>query len=176
MNIKAALLYDVIIALSFVIAAAALGQGTYQKPQAFLQETFPDGVPEPEVLWLIGDIEKEVTAIMGHDLGLLRVRYWEKDGRSAWILEEIGKEEPITTGVVIDQGKIEQIKVLIFRESRGWEVRYDFFTDQFKGTQLRDDRELDRSIDNISGATLSVRALTKLARLALYFHNNHVAP
>jgi hypothetical protein len=66
--------------------------------------------------------------------------------------------------------------VLIFRESRGWEVRHDFFTDQFKGVTLNDDRELDLPIDNISGATLSVRALTRLARLALYLHNNHVAP
>jgi hypothetical protein len=141
-----------------------------------LAEAFPEGVPDPEALWIIGDIEKDVTNIMQHELGQLRVRYWYKDGRSAWILEEIGKEEPITTGIVIDEGKIERVDVLIFRESRGWEVRHDFFTDQFEGAQLTSDRELDRAIDNISGATLSVRALTKLARLALYLHNQHVAP
>jgi hypothetical protein len=176
MMVSATFLCKALIALSFVISIAAHGQDTYQEPEAFLRETFPEGVPEPEVLWLIGEIEKDVKAIMGHDLGQLRVRYWFKDGRSAWILEEIGKEEPITTGIVVDEGKIERIKVLIFRESRGWEVRYDFFTGQFKGAQLQEDHELDRPIDNISGATLSVRALTKLARLALYFHNNHVAP
>ena len=35
---------------------------------------------------------------------------------------------------------------------------------------LKPGDELDRTIDGISGATLSTRALTKLARLALYLH------
>jgi hypothetical protein len=157
---------------AWILAHATL---VFQQPQAFLQQTFPEGVPEPEVIWIIGDIEKSVINIMGHELDQLRVRYWMDGGRSAWILEEIGKEEPITTGIVVKKGKIEQIKVLIYRESRGWEVRYNFFTDQFKGAHLQATRELDRPIDNISGATLSVNALIKLARLALFLHH-HVTP
>jgi hypothetical protein len=104
---------------------------------------------------------------MGHDLGVLRLKYWEKEGRTAWILEEIGKERPITAGVVVNDGKIERINVLTFRESRGWEVRYPFFTDQFSDATLKEDKQLDRHIDGISGATLSVKAMTKMARLAL---------
>jgi hypothetical protein len=161
-------LHAVLVVSVIACAGFATAQGTYMEPEAFMEETFPDGVPDPEVLWLIGEIETGVDEIMGHPLGELRVRYWRKDGRSAWILEEIGKEQPITTGIVIDQGRIERIEVLIYRESRGWEVRHDFFTRQFEGAELQDDGELDRTIDNISGATLSVRALTKLARLALY--------
>lgn len=175
MIFKHAVSYSVFGAFWLLIAPAVHGQGTYQEPRAFLREAFPDGVPEPEALWIIGEIEEDVKALMEHDLGQLRVTYWYKGGRSAWILEEVGKELPITTGIVVNEGKIERIKVLIFRESRGWEVKYDFFTDQFKGAQLQDDNELDRPIDNISGATLSVRALTKLARLALFLHN-HVSP
>jgi Na+-translocating ferredoxin:NAD+ oxidoreductase RnfG subunit len=57
--------------------------------------------------------------------------------------------------------------VLVFRESRGWEVRHDFFTDQFKLAKLKDENQLDKHIDNISGATLSVRAVRKLAQIAL---------
>ncbi len=82
-------------------------------------------------------------------------------------MEEIGKERPITTGIVIDQDKIELVRILIFRESRGWEVRYPFFTDQFKEVRLINKNMLDTPIDGISGATLSVNAVTKLARLAL---------
>jgi uncharacterized protein with FMN-binding domain len=96
------------------------------------------------------------------------MRYWTRDHRSAWILEEIGKEQPITTGIVVQGGRIERIKVLIFRESPGWEVRHDFFTEQFKAAGLTEKHGLDRHIDGISGATLSVRALTRLARLALF--------
>ena len=61
-------------------------------------------------------------------------------------------------------------KVLVFRESRGWEVRHPFFTDQFRDAGLTGELALDRNIDGISGATLSVRALSRLARLALYLH------
>jgi hypothetical protein len=166
--VSARCLHAILVASVVACARFAIAQDTYMEPEAFLEETFPDGVPEPDVVWLIGDIKTDVDQIMGHPLGELRVRYWHKDHRSAWILEEIGKEEPITTGIVVHQGKIEHIQVLIYRESRGWEVRHDFFTRQFEGAELRSDGELDRTIDNISGATLSVRALTKLARLALY--------
>ncbi len=64
-------------------------------------------------------------------------------------------------------GIILLVNVLVFRESRGWEVRHDFFTDQFKQAGLKDNHQLDKTIDNISGATLSVRAVRKLAQIAL---------
>ena len=107
---------------------------------------------------------------MGHDLGVLRLKYWKKGDRTASILEEIGKERLITAGFVINNNKIESINVLAFRESRGWEVRYPFFTDQFSNASLGEDNLLDRHIDGISGATLSVRAMKKMARLALMLH------
>ena len=100
----------------------------------------------------------------------LRIRYWGEGARTAWILEEIGKVKPITVGLVVNDDGLEKIRVLAFRESRGWEVRYPFFTDQFTGVGLMADHDLDRRIDGISGATLSVRALKKLARMALYLH------
>ena len=84
-----------------------------------------------------------------------------------WVLDEIGKELPITTGIIVNNGAIERVRVLVFRESRGWEVRHDFFTNQFKGAGMTKDGRLDRQIDGISGATLSVRAVEKLARVAL---------
>ena len=48
-------------------------------------------------------------------------------------------------------------------------MRHTFFTEQFDDASLNNNQsmELDRNIDNISGATLSVRAIKKLARLAL---------
>jgi hypothetical protein len=97
----------------------------------------------------------------------LRVRYWARGARSAWILNEVGKEKPITVGIVIEAGKISRLKVLAFRESRGDEVRHDFFTRQYQDRRLQEDLQLDRAIDGITGATLSVRALNRLARLAL---------
>jgi len=76
--------------------------------------------------------------------------------------------------VHIKDQHIVRTKVLVYRESRGDEVRHDFFTDQFKAAKLDDQNQLDKHIDGITGATLSVRALTKLSRIALLLHA-HVA-
>ena len=143
-------------------------KGVYQEPTDFLKEIFNGQVPSPQTLWITKDIGQGVEEILGHHLNVMRVHYWAQGSRSVWILEEVGKEQPITVGIVINAGHIEQMRVLIYRESRGDEVRQPFFLDQFKGAVLQNDEQLDRSIDGVSGATLSTRALTKLAKLALY--------
>lgn len=157
-------------ALLMLAAAVTAASDVYQEPEAFLEESFDGDVPEPEVLWLGSALQDRAEAILDHPYAALRVRYWRDGDRTAWILEEIGKERPITTGYVVDGGVIERVRVLIYRESRGWEVRYPSFTQQFDGATLDGDGGLDRDIDGISGATLSVRALKKLARLALVLH------
>lgn len=161
-----------VLALGLSLAAPASAKDVYQEPEAFLEATFDGGVPDPQAVWLTGSTREAVEAILGHAYRGARVRYWQRGDRTAWILEEIGKEKPITTGLVVDGGAIRRVRVLIYRESRGWEVRQDFFTEQFEGATLTDERKLDRPIDGISGATLSVRALTNLARLALYLHQD----
>ncbi len=151
-----------------IMNVPAQGRGVYQTPAAFVAEAFAGQPPKPAVIWLTDETGKAVAGILQHRPNRLRVRYWARGAHSAWILEEIGKEKPITVGIVIDDGRIRYMKVLAFRESRGDEVRHAFFTRQFENATLRDDTRLDRPIDGISGATLSVRALTKLARVALY--------
>lgn len=156
--------------LLFLIAAPLYALGTYQAPDDFVREAFAGKPPMPKRLWLTPAIQAEVARILGHEYTQQRVRYWRINMRSAWILEEIGKEEPITTGFVIEDNRIKLVKVLIYRESRGDEVRHAPFTRQFRDARLTAGNELDRSIDVISGASLSVSALTRLARLALYLH------
>jgi len=155
-------------AMLFFAAAQSWAADVYQSPDAFLTEAFAGQPPAPKMLWLTDAMQQGAARILGHKYPAMRLRYWEHGKRSAWILEEIGKEEPITAGIVVDAGRIERMRVLIYRESRGGEVRYPFFTRQFEGVELKPDMRLDRHIDSISGATLSVRALERLARLALY--------
>jgi hypothetical protein len=162
-----------ILALFLLLSVAAntLAEGVDQEPEAFIKEVFAGQPPASEALWITRSLREPITGILGHAPNALRVRYWGEKRRTAWILDEIGKERPITVGLVIDNGRLETVKVLAYRESRGWEVRYPFFTDQFNGVRLTRDNELDQSIDGISGATLSVRALKNLVRLALFLHN-----
>lgn len=156
-----------VLMLPFHVSQA---KGAYQTPAAFLDEVFNGTAPAPRTVWVTGDTRQVVEQILQHKPASLRVRYWLNGPRSAWILDEIGKDKPITAGIVVQQNRLERIRVLIFRESRGFEVRHPFFTDQFKQASLDKELQLDRSIDGITGATLSVRALTRLARLALYLH------
>lgn len=165
-----------LIALVALFAVTTAGATVYQEAGAFVEEAFAGRPPAPKTLWLEAAMQAEIVKILGHRYPVMRLRYWSEGHRSAWILEEIGKEEPITVGIVVNRQKIELIKVLEFRESRGGEVRHPFFTRQFEGAGLRDDRQLDRPVDGISGATLSVRALTRLARLVLYLDGKARAP
>jgi hypothetical protein len=153
--------------LSLMFSTVTVAGGVYQEPDDFINEVFDNKPPKAEVLWLNKDLKGQIVKILDHKYKGLRVRYWHQEKRSAWILDEIGKEKLITTGIVINNARIEQVKVLVFRESRGWEVRHDFFTSQFESAALKEDHQLDKTIDNISGATLSVRAVRKLAQIAL---------
>ena len=141
----------------------------YQSRDEFLAEAFSGQPPKAKSFWISKDLKASVAEILQHRPGFLRTRYWQEEQQSVWILEEIGKTKQITVGVIIYNHQITRLKVLAFRESRGWEVKHAFFTDQFKQASLDQDLSLSQAIDGISGATLSVRALNKIARLALLF-------
>ncbi|NND81817.1 MAG: FMN-binding protein [Gammaproteobacteria bacterium] len=153
--------------------ALLAAQGTFSlSEQEFLETVFEGDVPQPQRLWVKGALREELTQILGHKPGFLRAPFWRKDNTTVWVLNEIGKTKPITTGVVVKRAadgadRIASVKVLAFRESRGWEVKYSFFTDQFKQLQRKAEGGLSSRIDGISGATLSVKALKKQAEAAL---------
>lgn len=153
-----------------LLPAATHAKGTYQTPADFVAEAFSQQPPKPSVIWLRGDIKKKISEILQHKVKFLRLRYWQKNNRSVWVINEIGKEKDITTGVVVNNGTLEKVKTLIFRESRGWEISQDFFTQQFIGATLSHDHQLTPAIDSITGATLSVRAVDKISRIALFLH------
>ncbi|MAT82741.1 MAG: FMN-binding protein [Gammaproteobacteria bacterium] len=161
-------------ALPLVVAAlliahprpAGAESDEYQSPEDFVRTAFPDADPAARALWLRAGLRDDAAELLGR-APAPRIRYWQAGSRTAWILDEIGKDRPITAGVVVDGGAIADVRVLVFRESRGWEVKHAFFTDQFHDARLTADHDLDQAIDGITGATLSVRAMKKMARLAL---------
>jgi len=143
-------------------------------PEAFHQKAFPEAGAELQTLWLTRGLREQAEQVLNHSFAGLRVRYWASGQRTAWVFDEIGKEMPITIGVVVDNNLIRSVDILEFRESRGGEVRYPFFTRQFEKLGLVRTPaayELSGNIDGITGATLSVRAVKKVATLALLFHH-----
>lgn len=155
------------LAVAGVIQSTQAAPGRYLEVEEFLKTAF-DSVPaEAETLFIDASLRDEIESVLGHRFSRLRLRYWENDGATAWILDEIGKTEPITIGVVIDEGRVRMVRILEFRESRGWEVRFPFFTEQYVGAGLDAERRIDRSIDGITGATLSVTAVEKVVRTVM---------
>ena len=150
------------------MAASAVHAEDYLGRDDFLKLVFGDGQPVQHTLWLSAEKKAAAKAAVGWAPAALRLRYWQAGTRTAWIIEDIGKEKPITLGVAIAGQHIERVEVLAFRESRGWEIRYPFFTGQFNGLGLAADGYLSGPVDGITGATLSVRAVDRMARLALW--------
>jgi FMN-binding domain len=159
-----------IVVTLMAVAVNATAKGVYLTAEKFIAGSFDASSVTTKTLWLSGENKKKAEQILNHPLGL-RTRYWVSGKRTAWIFEGIGKELPITIGIVVDNHQIMDVRILAFRESRGWEVRYPSFTQQFTRLTLVKDQQLSGSIDGISGATLSVRAVTRAAKAALFFHS-----
>lgn len=157
------------ILFSLIISESLIAE-EYQSPDAFVSEVFSGEPPKPKSFWVAKAYKQSVSDILQHKPGFMRTRYWQQANKVVWVLNEIGKTEPITVGIVVENNAITLLKVLVFRESRGWEVKHEFFTDQFLQVSLSEGHLLSKQIDGISGATLSVRALRKTAQLALYFN------
>ncbi len=163
----------VLVLVGCLAATVTVGsQGRYIGSAEYLRTAFPNGEPAQSTLWVSAELRKSVEAALGYNLEPLRLRYWHRDRRTAWILDEIGKERPITIGVVVEDDAASLVRVLEFRESRGWEVRHPFFTDQFNDAQLDGENDIDQRIDGITGATMSVDAVTRVVRLALYLYRH----
>lgn len=161
-----------ILLLLLTMASSVFGgERVYQKPSDFLKSVFGSNLPPTQALALNSSHQGQIKRLLGHPYRTSRVRYWTNGSKTAWILEEIGKTEPITTGYLINGSQIEQVKVLIYREGYGFEVAGKGFCNQFKGASLDSKGRLSKQIRNIAGATLSVRALDRLGRVALYLES-----
>jgi len=162
-----------VLVTALLFAGMAHAQrGQFLSAEQYRDQIFTEALPY-QALWINKEQRAQIENILGHSFRSLRIRYWGRGQQSAWIFEEIGKELPITVGVSIEGEQIVDVSILEYRESRGGEVRYPFFTSQFKGLALQAKEErfsLSGHIDGITGATLSVKALKKVATLALFCH------
>ena len=167
------------IALSLALAAAAplpvaaeecppVICRTFITREAFLAEAFGATLPPAKSLDLDETKQAQLTPIYGRRYPQARLRYWRANGRTAWIFDDIGKEgyQPTTSGFIVSDGTIEAARVLFYKESRGDQVGEPSFLKQLLGARAAG-AGLDRTVDNISGATYSVKLMQRMARTAL---------
>ena len=131
----------------------------------FLSKHFSQ-IPKAQRIWLNKEQQKTIKSTINPSQIKLSYRYWQKDNITFWILDEIGKERNITTAIVVKNGKIETVEVITYRESRGGAVKSERFVSQYLAKDKNSN--LTKEIDSISGATLSVNALNKQVKLALF--------
>lgn len=95
----------------------------------------------------------------------------ETDGKVdgyAVIQETIGKHRPITYIVgVTPQGKVFDVEIMVYRESKGSEVHRKRFNAQYEGKTAQDPISINKDIINITGATMSVRSVSAGVKRAL---------
>jgi Na+-translocating ferredoxin:NAD+ oxidoreductase RnfG subunit len=79
----------------------------------------------------------------------------------AVVQNTIGKHKPMTYMVGVDnEGSVSNVELLVFRESRGSDVRKKRFNAQYEGKTVLDPVRINKDITNITGATMSVRSMS----------------
>jgi H+/Na+-translocating ferredoxin:NAD+ oxidoreductase subunit G len=100
------------------------------------------------------------------------VRGYNDDGEFvgyAVIGEEVGKYRPITFMTGMDSSfTVTDVAVMVYRENRGDQVQTRRFLRQYRGKTSTDPIRINRDVINISGATLSVRAMNKGVKRVLF--------
>tara|TARA_E500000178_G_C16916589_1_gene705173 strand:+ start:399 stop:917 length:519 start_codon:yes stop_codon:yes gene_type:complete len=162
------LIYSAVIFLfSFSLVFAKLEQ----EEKSFLDKIDASGnISKERIILKKNELEK-IQVPMGHKYRKRIFSYWTSDDKTVWILNSIGKYKPITAAFVVKDCKINSAHVLIYREQIGYEIKHNAFLTQFSQMKLNNKLRLTRNIDNISGATLSVNSMDRMARTALILDN-----
>lgn len=139
-----------------------------------LRIVFPDSEEiVPRSITLTPEQQAQVDAYSGRPISApnLTVYVGTRGGKIdgyALVTEEIGMYKPITSLVGIDaEGRVREVAVLVYRESRGGDVQRKRFLGQYRGKRLGDPVRIHKDIINVTGATLSVRSMNAQVRRAL---------
>tara|TARA_Y100000991_G_C21859714_1_gene300370 strand:- start:249 stop:770 length:522 start_codon:yes stop_codon:yes gene_type:complete len=156
----------IIILSTLLLNNAALSKLS-EAEEVFLKKVFKNNIPEKKRLILKGENKDKVKVIMGNKYKKRLFSYWADENNQAWILNSIGKYKPITAGFIVNNCKIKSSHVIKYREQHGYEIKFPAFLLQFTNGKINSNMKLDVKIDNISGATLSVNSMQRMARTAL---------
>ncbi len=147
-------------------------QDVYLTKKEALALAFPGAEKiKKEKKWLTDTQRQAIGKILGEKYQERRVTYYfglNEEGQpiGAMVIgNEIGRSYPITFMVVINpDGTVKDVEIMVYREPHGWEVRFESFLSQFFGRDARDPFD---NIHNITGATLSVRSMTRGVKKAV---------
>ncbi len=157
----------------------------YLTPEEARRIVLPNAVNfVSETIHLSGTEQRQIRSEIRRDMtdatATIDVGYDENGHFSGYAIigEEIGKYRPITFMVGIDSSfAVSGVVILVYREDRGGKIRTPRFLRQYRDKTVSDAIRTHRDIVNISGATLSVRAMNKGVKKALSlvttYYSNH---
>ena len=88
------------------------------------------------------------------------------------VASEVGKYLPFEFLVAVDnRGRVKDVVVMNYGESRGGEVRRERFLQQYRGKSVNSPVRLNRDILGIAGATLSAWAVNRGVKKTLWWHD-----
>jgi Na+-translocating ferredoxin:NAD+ oxidoreductase RnfG subunit len=155
-----------LLALGALFAPASAQEVLLTREQA-LKEIFPEAARTADETRMLSPAQR---TRLEHDLGrridedeIAVTRVFDATGALrgyAVVSEEVGKYRPITfmVGANLDFS-VRDVTVMIYRESRGGDVKRKRFLNQYRGKSAGDPIDVNRDIINISGATISVRSM-----------------
>jgi len=142
-----------------------------------LKELFPEaGRFEADSKELSDLQRKEIEKKLGRPLEEAEIRpvfhrVWnEGDALAGYgiVMNEKGKYRPITLLVgVTPEIRVKDVAVMVYRETRGGDVRRKRFLHQFQSKSLSDPLRVNRDVLHVSGATISSYSVTSAVRRAL---------
>ena len=151
----------------------------YLTVETALDEIFGHHVTTADTLTISADLADRFATSFGAPPSIQQVPlYLVGEGSHlegyAMIWEEVGKYYPITFLVATSlEGRVLGVRVLIYRESHGGDVRRSRFLSQYKGKGPESAVRTHRDIINLSGATLSVNAMNRGVRKVLHLIDHY---
>jgi Na+-translocating ferredoxin:NAD+ oxidoreductase RnfG subunit len=158
--------------ISALVAPSAFAV-TYLTTEQAQQEIFSGKSFTAMPLKLSAEQRKKIQQQSGVRLLRDEQRVWRVSGGGWFIVDEvIGKHEFITYAVGLSaEGEVRGLEIMEYRESYGGEVRNPKWREQFIGKTKAAPLELDKDVQNISGATLSSRHVADGVRRVLVLHD-----
>ncbi len=126
-----------------------------------------DRIGPENTLAVRGDVKLLCKEVLGYEYPVGAIIYRRNNDISAWQVATRGKHGLITSSVIIEKGRIIDWRVLSSQEVRGRQVTKRRYLKQFAGISLVESSKLSKRVDAISGATITSKAMTDAAILAL---------
>jgi hypothetical protein len=156
-------------------ARRAAAETTYYSTRSVLAEFFPNS---ERVTFRTYTLDAPLKVRLGQRLGCRPVQLKDRytifvattkgkiDGYAV-VDDEMGQHMPITFATRLSsRAAVERLEIMVYRESRGDEVRDARFRRQFEGKTAQDPLRLNRDVDAVSGATISSASMAVGVRRA----------